>query len=148
MAALLSAQRSQKIHLFSLDNISVTPDLRDTKLKYNLQHILRTLIYSWELKPLEGKMLLYLSAFPDHTKLWAISRQRVGVDLYILTFHSTRAASTSKVTSSVSLDTILKTAGWSGDSTVRRFYNRPFHKPVNSVWALLIGLQMHVEHFS
>ena len=68
MAALLSAQRSQKMLLQNFTGLELfnplnKPDLRDTKLKYNLQHIPRTLIYAWELKPLEGKILLIYQLF-------------------------------------------------------------------------------------
>ena len=51
-----------------------------------------------------------------------------GVDMNIFTPHSTRAASTSKAGTRVPLETILKTAAWSGESTFRKFYNKPIHK--------------------
>ena len=46
----------------------------------------------------------------------------------IFTAHSTRAAATSKVETTVPLETILNTAAWSGESTFRRCYNKHIHK--------------------
>ena len=49
-----------------------------------------------------------------------------GLDMDIFTPHSIRAASTSAALKArVPLDTILSTAGWSRDSTFRRYYNKP-----------------------
>ena len=53
--------------------------------------------------------------------------QNAGIDMNIFTPHSTRAAATSKVQNTVSLETILKTAAWSQESTFRKFYNKPIH---------------------
>lgn len=48
-----------------------------------------------------------------------------GIDMTIFKPHSTRSASTSKAATKVSLDTVLRTAGWRSDCTFRKFYNRP-----------------------
>lgn len=49
-----------------------------------------------------------------------------GIDLSIFCPHSTRAASSSAaVTAKVPINSILRSAGWSQQSTFRRFYNRP-----------------------
>lgn len=53
--------------------------------------------------------------------------KEAGIDMNIFTPHSTRAAATSKVENTVALETILKTAAWSNDSTFRKFYNKPIH---------------------
>ena len=50
---------------------------------------------------------------------------RSGIDTQKFSAHSTRSASTSKAAASVSADIILKTAGWSDESTFRSFYKRP-----------------------
>ena len=50
---------------------------------------------------------------------------QVGVDTEIVSGHSTRCASTSKALMSVSTDVILATAGWTEESTFRKFYNKP-----------------------
>ena len=47
------------------------------------------------------------------------------IDIKTFSTHSTRSASTSAVLGKNPIDTILKTAGWSKDSTFRMFYNRP-----------------------
>ena len=48
-----------------------------------------------------------------------------GVDTNIFAPHSTRAAATSAASVKVSIDTIIRTAGWTRDSTFRKFYKRP-----------------------
>ena len=50
---------------------------------------------------------------------------QAGVDREIFSGHSTRCASTSKALMSVSTDVILATAGWTEESTFRKFYNKP-----------------------
>ena len=50
---------------------------------------------------------------------------QAGVDTEIFSRHSTRCASTSKALMSVSTDVILATAGWTEESTFRKFYNKP-----------------------
>ena len=49
-----------------------------------------------------------------------------GIDPRIFTAHSTRGAATSRASlDNVPLGTILKTAGWSNDSTFANYYNKP-----------------------
>lgn len=50
---------------------------------------------------------------------------RAGIDLSIFSPHSTRSASTSKAAKFLPLATVLKTAGWSRESTFRRYYEKP-----------------------
>ena len=51
---------------------------------------------------------------------------QAGIDTNVFTAHSTRSASTSKAAAvAVPVDAILATAGWSAESTFRKFYNRP-----------------------
>ena len=49
----------------------------------------------------------------------------MGVDTKIFSVHSTRCALTSKALMSVSPEVILATAGWTEESTFRKFYNKP-----------------------
>ncbi|CAG2254849.1 unnamed protein product [Mytilus edulis] len=52
--------------------------------------------------------------------------QSAGVDITIYKPHSTRSASTSAaLRCATSIDTILKAAGWSNESTFRKFYDKP-----------------------
>lgn len=48
-----------------------------------------------------------------------------GIDMKIFTPHSTRGASTSKVSGKIPINTILRTAGWRNDSVFRKHYKRP-----------------------
>ena len=50
---------------------------------------------------------------------------QAGIDTEIFSGHSSRCASTSKALISVSTDVILATAGWTEESTFRKFYNKP-----------------------
>ena len=51
---------------------------------------------------------------------------QAGIDTNVFTAHSTRSASTSNAAAAaVPVDVILATAGWSTESTFRRFYKRP-----------------------
>ena len=51
--------------------------------------------------------------------------QQVGINTQTFSPHSTRSASVSKAVVSVSADAILKTAGWSSESTFRKYYKKP-----------------------
>ena len=48
-----------------------------------------------------------------------------GIDMKIFTPHSTRGASTSKVSGNIPISTILRTAGWRKDCVFRKYYKRP-----------------------
>lgn len=50
---------------------------------------------------------------------------QAGTDTERFSGHSTRCASTRKALLSVSTDVILATAGWTEESTFRKFYNEP-----------------------
>ena len=68
----------------------------------------------------------YNSATKSTISRWIkLALKWAGIDIKTFSTHSTRSASTSAVLGKIPLDTILKTAGWSKDSTFRKFYNRP-----------------------
>uniref|UniRef100_A0A8W8MU17 Tyr recombinase domain-containing protein n=1 Tax=Magallana gigas TaxID=29159 RepID=A0A8W8MU17_MAGGI len=49
-----------------------------------------------------------------------------GIDIKCFAPHSTRSAATSAAANAkLSVDTILRTAGWTSDNTFRKFYNKP-----------------------
>ena len=50
---------------------------------------------------------------------------KAGVDTKVFKAHSTRAAATSAAARSVDISTVLRTAGWSRESTFAKFYNKP-----------------------
>ena len=68
-----------------------------------------------------------------------------GVDLTIFTPHSTRSAATSKASKHVPLDTILKTAGWSRESTFRQYYDKPIDKSGTFGNAVLARTKKHAR---
>ena len=52
--------------------------------------------------------------------------QQAGIDTKVFGAHSTRSASTSAAkANSVSLETIMKSAGWSQESTFTKYYQMP-----------------------
>lgn len=77
---------------------------------------------------------LFISFYAPHKKVTkdTISRwiktvlKDSGIDTSIFKPHSVRAASVSKANNArLPLETILRTAGWSKESTFRKFYNKP-----------------------
>ena len=48
-----------------------------------------------------------------------------GIDTTVYSAHSTRAGATLKAYQSVPLDILIKSAGWSSDSTFQKNYNKP-----------------------
>ena len=50
---------------------------------------------------------------------------QAGIDTELFSAHSTRCASMSKAIASDSTDVILATAGWTEESTFRKFFNKP-----------------------
>ena len=61
----------------------------------------------------------------DSIRRWTRDVLReAGIDISVFNPHSTRAGSTSKATTKLPLETILKTAGWSRDSTFRKYYKK------------------------
>lgn len=48
-----------------------------------------------------------------------------GIDTSIFKPHSTRSASASEAIKNVSVDTVIRTAGWTKENTFRKFYKRP-----------------------
>lgn len=61
-----------------------------------------------------------------------------GVDTEVHTSHSTRTASTSGAVNTVSLQAIMRAAGWKRESTFQRFYNKPVEKKSCSLQAGLL----------
>lgn len=72
----------------------------------------------------------YKAASRDTLRRWV--RQLMGdagLDLTMFAPHSTRAASTSSVATTLPLTTIIRTAGWTRESTFRRYYKKPVYDP-------------------
>ena len=91
--------------------------------------------YITRTEPLRGSELQLLVSYTKPHK--AVSRDTIGrwvktvlssagIDTKKFKPHSTRAAAVSAASNaSVSLDEILRTAGWSSESTFAKFYNKP-----------------------
>ena len=63
---------------------------------------------------------------------------KAGIDTSIFSAHSTRSASTSCAKAEqISLDTTMKSAGWSNESTFQKFYNVPIVSRENFGYELL-----------
>ena len=75
--------------------------------------------------------------------------QEAGIDTGKFTAHSTRAAATSAAfDKGLPVGTILKTVGWSQNSTFRRFYNKPVEDAANLQQCLLEGSKDRSENIS
>ena len=118
------------------------PDRRLCPVTVLEEYILRT-------APLrEGNRLLISITKPhkgvslDTIRRWIkVVLGTAGIDLSIFTPHSTRSAATSAAkAANIPLATILQTAGWSNDSTFRKYYDKP---PDNSGKMSEILLKAH-----
>ncbi|KAK2548898.1 Polyprotein P3 [Acropora cervicornis] len=52
------------------------------------------------------------------------SLAQAGIDIHVYQAHSTRSASTSKAAGSLPVDAVMKLAGWSQESTFRKYYDK------------------------
>ena len=118
-------------HLQDLTFLAYAPDRRLCVHTVLTEYLQRTLL-------LRGKETrLFITLRPPHN---AISRdtlsrwikdtmEAAGIDLKMFKPHSVRAASTSHVSSGkLPLQTILKTAGWSRESTFAKYYKKPIQQ--------------------
>ena len=48
-----------------------------------------------------------------------------GIDTSVFSAYNTRCASASKAITTISADMLIRAAGWSQESTFRKFYDRP-----------------------
>ena len=79
------------------------PNYESTNLKFNIMHL----------------------SMVSPSKGGSVVLGQAEVDTGRFSGHSTRCASTSKAILSVSTDVILAPAGWTEESTFRKFYNKP-----------------------
>ena len=153
--ALLSGQRGQTIHSLLIGNISLKLNclclkfgdlLKQSRPGYHLAEIslpvytenpricpvvlMREYLSRSREKRGQERRLFITNIRPfraisrDTLHKWIKSTlAESGVDTGIFSAHSTRSASV--CASKVSLDTNLRTAGWSSDSTYRKHYNKP-----------------------
>jgi len=81
----------------------------------------------------------YKSVTRDTISRWVkVILLRSGVDTKIFSAHSLRSASSSKAKAmSVPIQDILKTAGWSRESTFAKYYNKPINSENKFMEAVL-----------
>lgn len=81
----------------------------------------------------------YKAASKDTISRWIkATLGQAGIDLSHFKPHSIRSSSTSAAAKAkVPLDTILRTAGWSGHCTFAKYYKKPIHKSGELATALL-----------
>ena len=114
-----------------LDEISLAAYPNDKDLC--VLHVYKTYIY--RTNKLRGpEFKLFISTQKPHKSVTIDTIGRwiktvmidAGIDMCLFSPHSTRAAATSAAARmNVSIATILRTAGWTGDSTFRKFYHKP-----------------------
>ena len=129
-------------HQQELSFVGYAPDRRLCIIKVLNEYIDRT-------EPLRGSVTrLFITTRPPYV---AVSRDTIarwtkqtlsdaGVDMTIFTPHSTRSASTSKAASNIPLDTIMKTAGWTQESTFSKYYKKDTKSSHSFDIAVLHGL--------
>lgn len=99
--------------------------------------------------PLRGKETqLFISYMKPHHRVsnntlarWLRETMAIsGVDVFYYKAHSTRAASVSAAkVNSLPLENILRTAGWSSESTFAKFYNKPITQPEKTYAASILS---------
>ncbi|CAG2240323.1 unnamed protein product [Mytilus edulis] len=94
------------------------------------EYLVRTSCFRKTQKLILSCIKPYSHVSKDTLGRWVkIVLQTAGVDITIYKPHSTRSASTSAaLRCATSIDTILKAAGWSNESTFRKFYDKPVSK--------------------
>ncbi len=105
-------------------------DRRLDVVHYAKVYLERTLDTRWTVKQF---FLCYgkfgCAASRDTIRRWLKEMlDAAGIDMDIFRPHSTRSASTSAASTCVSMETILRTAGWTNPSTFQRYYKKPIIK--------------------
>ena len=84
-------------------------------------------------QPLWKSSKLLISYFKPHNEVSSSTIGRwlktclspANIDVNIYQAHSTRSASTTKAAQLLPIDVVMKLAGWSQESTFRKFYDKP-----------------------
>lgn len=127
ITSLLKTSRPGK-HLSFIEFQAYAPDIR----LYVVRHLEHYVSKTSSLRGDEKKLLISYSKPHKSVSTVTISRwlkttlQQAGIDTSKYSAHSTRSASTSAAkVNSVSVDTIMKSAGWTQESTFAKYYNKP-----------------------
>ena len=122
----------------SLQNLEILPDIVEVIMQSFTGILWKNFgfIKHWTTasRPLRSWEILPICLFHSfsHMEHWprpllgvGLRLGQVGIDTEGFSGHSTRCASTSEALLSVSTDVILANAGWTKESTFRKFYNKP-----------------------
>ena len=124
--SLLKTSRPGK-HLACVEFQAYAPDVTLCIVKHVQQFLKHTVI-------LRGNVNQFFSSYskphktvsPDTSRWIKTTLVDAGIDTSKHSAHSTRSASTSAAKgNSISIVTIMKSAGWSQESTFTTFYNKP-----------------------
>ena len=158
LMALLSGQRRQTLHTFSIDCMQISsdkcvffinsllktsrpgkhltyvefqayaPDVSLCVVKHVQQYLKHTDILRGDVKQFFiSYSKPHKAVSPDTVSRWIkTTLVNAGIDTSKYSAHSTRSASTSAAKgNSISITTIMKSAGWSQESTFTKFYQKP-----------------------
>lgn len=127
ITSLLKTSRPGK-HLSFIEFQVYAPDIR----LYVVRHLEHYVSKTSSLRGDEKKLVISYSKPHKSVSTVTISRwlkttlQQAGIDTSKYSAHSTISASTSAAkVNSVSVDTIMKSAGWTQESTFAKYYNKP-----------------------
>ena len=125
--SLLKTSRPGK-HLACIEFQAYAPDARLCIVKHLQQYLKRTDILRGDVKQLFISYTKpHKAVFPDTVSQWIkTTLVDAGIDTSKYSAHSTRSASTSAAKgNNISIATIMKSAGWSQESTFTKFYDKP-----------------------
>ena len=125
--SLLKTSRPGK-HLSCIEFQAYAPDVSLCIVKHLQQYLKRTDILRSDVKQLFISYTKpHKAVSPDTVSRWIkTTLVDAGIDTSKYSAHSTRSASTSAAKgNNISIATIMKSAGWSQESTFTKFYDKP-----------------------
>ena len=141
--SLLKASRPGK-HLACVEFLAYAPDVSLCIVKHLQQYLKNTDILRDILRGVVKQLFISYSKPNKAVSLDTVSRWikttlvDAGIDNSKYSAHSSTSASTSEAKgNSISIATIMKSTGWSQESTFTKFYNRPVEPQENSGAELL-----------
>ena len=125
--SLLKISRPGK-HLACIEFLACAPDVSLCIVKQLQQYLKYTDILRGDVKQLcISYSKPHKAVSPDTVRLWIkTTLVDAGIDTLKYSAHSTRSASTPAAKgNSISIATIIKSVGWTQESTFTKFYNKP-----------------------
>lgn len=136
-------------HLSTVEFLAYQPDNRMCVVTYMFEYIKST---GGLRQPNKDQLLItyqkpHQPASADTISCWIKHvLGKAGVNTSVFRAHSTRAAATSGAKAGqISLETIMKSAGWSSENTFQKFYNMPIVNTENFGNELLKICDSHVH---